>query len=58
LDQHVTNHQAKPSDHRPDLSGIRQRIIDQDEFERWKAERDAVQTGKPGDPLSGDHQLS
>jgi hypothetical protein len=47
LDQHVTNHQAKPSDHRPDLSGIRQRIIDHDEFERWKAERDAAAIQPP-----------
>ena len=47
IDQNVTNHQAKPSDHRPDLSSIRQRIIDQGAFDQWKAERDAAVDKEP-----------
>jgi hypothetical protein len=47
IDQNVTTHQTKLSDHRPDLYSIRQRIIDQTEFERWKAERDATAGKQP-----------
>jgi hypothetical protein len=42
IDSTVTTNQATPSEHRPDLTGIRQRIIDQAAFEKWQAERDAA----------------
>jgi Family of unknown function (DUF5681) len=58
IDSTVTTNQASLQDHRPALQGLRQRIIDQSAFERWKAEQDAASGKETESETPADAELT